>query len=494
MGDMSEQILVIDEGTTSTRAMLFAPGGTCLGCEQMELVQHYPGPGLVEHDAEEIWESSLACARAMVAQAGGADRIAAIGITNQRETIIFWSRRTGRALAPAIVWQDRRTADLCDRMKQAGHEEMVQSRTGLLLDPYFSASKIAWALENWPAVREAGEDLCVGTVESWLVFRLTGGLHVSDATNASRTALMHVAKGCWDEELLGLWGVPRGVLPEIIDCAGAIGTTAPDLLGGAIPIAGMAGDQQAASIGQACLAPGNSKATFGTGAFILTNTGAEFRRSRNRLLSTIAWQLAGKRSYAIEGSVFVAGSLIKWLRDDLGLLASSAESEELARSVPDSGGVQIVPALAGLGAPHWRPNALGAISGLSFSTGRAHIVRAALEAMANQSHDLMTAFAADGAEWQNLRIDGGMAANDWLAQDLADILDVPVERPGFVETTALGAAMLAGLGRGLFGSLEEAAAMRGDVHRFEPGMPGASRSIRLEKWRQAVASVLATAP
>jgi glycerol kinase len=488
---MTDQLLlVIDEGTTSTRAMLFAPDGACLGCEQKDLVQNYPGPGLVEHDAEEIWESSLACARAMVAQAGGADRIAAIGITNQRETIVFWSRRTGRALAPAIVWQDRRTADLCETMKQAGHEDMVQSLTGLLLDPYFSASKIAWALENWPAVREAGEDLCVGTVESWLVFRLTGGLHVSDATNASRTALMDVAKGCWDEELLGLWRVPRRALPEIVDCAGPIGTTDPDVLGAAIPIAGMAGDQQAASIGQACLAPGNTKATFGTGAFILTNTGGEFRRSRNRLLSTIAWQLGGQRTYAIEGSVFVAGSLIKWLRDDLGLLVGAAESETLARSVPDNGGVQIVPALAGLGAPHWRPNALGAITGLSFSTGCAHIVRAALEAMANQSHDLMTAFAADGAAWQDLKIDGGMAANEWLAQDLADMLELPVERPDFVETTALGAAMLAGLGCGLFGSLEEAATMRGEVRGFEPAMAPASRSFRLEKWRQAVHSVL----
>jgi glycerol kinase len=429
----------------------------------------------------------------MVSQAGGADRVAAIGITNQRETIIFWSRRTGRALAPAIVWQDRRTAELCERMKQDGHEDMVQSRTGLLLDPYFSASKIAWALENWPEVREAGADLCVGTVESWLVFRLTGGLHVSDATNASRTALMDIKKGCWDEELLALWGVPRAALPEIIDCAGAIGTTDPELLGGAIPIAGMAGDQQAASIGQACLAPGNSKATFGTGAFILTNTGTEFRRSRHRLLSTIAWQLAGERTYAIEGSVFVAGSLIKWLRDDLGLLASSSESEALARSVPDSGGVQVVPALAGLGAPHWRPGALGAISGLSFSTGRAHIVRAALEAMADQSHDLMTAFAADGARWKSLKIDGGMAANDWLAQDLADILDLPVERPGFIETTALGAAMLAGVGCGLFGTLEEAAAMRGEVQRFEPEMADETRSARLDGWRRAVDSVLEAA-
>jgi glycerol kinase len=490
MGRMTEQLLVIDEGTTSTRAMLFAADGACLGCEQKDLVQHYPGPGLVEHDAEEIWASSLSCARAMVAKAGGADRIAAIGITNQRETIIFWSRRTGRALAPAIVWQDRRTADLCAEMREAGHEEMVQGRTGLLLDPYFSASKIAWALDHWPQLREAGGDLCVGTVESWLVYRLTGGLHITDSTNASRTALMDIKTGRWDPDLLDLWGVPAAALPEIVDCAGRFGATDPVLFGAAIPIAGMAGDQQSAAIGQACLAPGNSKATYGTGAFILTNTGSEFRLSRHRLLSTIAWQVGGERSYALEGSVFVAGSLIKWLRDDLGLLEAASESESLARSVPDSGGVQIVPALSGLGAPHWRPDARGAISGLSFATGRAHIARAALEAMANQTRDLMDAFASDGARWEVLKIDGGMSANDWLAQDMSDLLGLTVERPGFVETTALGAAMLAGVGCGLFASLEEAAGMRGEVRRFEPAMEPEIRSARLAEWRRAVRAVL----
>jgi glycerol kinase len=490
---MGDALLIIDEGTTSTRAMLFAPDGACLGSEQRDIAQHHPGPGLVEHDAEEIWSLSLACARAMVARAGGADAVAAIGIANQRETIIFWSRRTGRALAPAIVWQDRRTADLCAALREAGREELVQSRTGLLLDPYFSASKIAWALDRWPQLREAGEDLLVGTVESWLVYRLTGGLHVSDATNASRTALMDVVAGRWDEELLDLWGVPRFALPEIVDCAAVYGRTDPELFGGAIPIAGMAGDQQAAAIGQACLAPGDTKATYGTGAFVLTGTGAEFRRSRNRLLSTIGWQLGGVRSYALEGSIFVAGSLIKWLRDDLGLLASAAESEALARSVSDSGGVQLVPALSGLGAPHWRPAARAAISGLDFSTGRAHIVRAALEAMANQTHDLMTAFASDGADWETLKVDGGMAANDWLAQDLADMLGLAVERPGFVETTALGAAMLAGLGCGLFASLEEAAGIRGAVHRFAPAMDPAARAHRLAGWGVAVKSVLDSA-
>jgi glycerol kinase len=489
---MGNTILVIDEGTTSTRAMLFGADGECLATEQRELAQSYPQPGWVEHDAEEIWSSSLACARAAVAAGGGAERVAAVGITNQRETIVFWSRRTGRALAPAIVWQDRRTAELCARLKAKGHEDEVQSKTGLLLDPYFSASKIAWALEHWPQLKEAGGDLCAGTVESWLVFRLTGGLHVSDSTNASRTALMDIASGRWDEGLLDLWGVPAGILPEIVDCAGRIGETLTEHFGLPVPIAGMAGDQQAASIGQACLAPGNSKATYGTGAFILTHTGAEQRRSRHRLLSTVAWQLGGERRYALEGSVFVAGSLVKWLRDDLGLLGSAAETEALARSVPDSGGVQIVPGHSGLGAPYWRPDARGAITGLSFATGRAHIARAALEAMAHQTHDLMTAFAADGARWQNLRIDGGMVANDWLAQDLADMLDLDVERPDLIETTALGAAMLAGIGCGMFASLSEAAAMRGVVKRFEPRMERDVREPRLAGWRKAVGAVLST--
>jgi glycerol kinase len=487
---MADRLLVIDEGTTSARAMLFAADGACLATEQRELAQQVPRPGWVEHDADEIWASSLACARAVVAAAGGAKRVAAIGITNQRETIVFWSRRTGRALAPAIVWQDRRTAELCGRLRAEGHEEAVQAKTGLLLDPYFSASKIAWALEHWPQVAEAGEDLCVGTVESWLVFRLTGGLHVSDATNASRTALMDIGTGRWDEGLLDLWGVARGVLPEIVDCAGRLGETLAEHFGAPIAIAGMAGDQQAASIGQACLAPGDSKATYGTGAFILANTGDEFRRSRHRLLSTIAWQLGGRRAYALEGSVFVAGSLVKWLRDDLKLLGSAAETESLARSVPDSGGVQIVPAHSGLGAPYWRPEARGSISGLSFATDRAHIARAALEAMAYQTHDLMACFAADGAPWGVLKVDGGMASNDWLAQDLADVLALTIERPRFVETTALGAAMLAAVGCGMFASLEEAAAMRGEVERFEPAMPAQVREARLAGWKKAVEGVL----
>ena len=485
-----DTILVIDAGTTSTRAMLFGADGACLGSEQSDLAQHYPEPGRVEHDAEEIWRSSLACAQAIVKATGGAERIAAIGITNQRETIVFWSRRTGKALGPAIVWQDRRTAELCAALKAQGHEPALQAKTGLLLDPYFSASKIAWAMREWPALREEGDDLAIGTVESWLVYRLTGGLHVSDATNASRTALMDIHKGSWDAELVDLFGVPARALPEIVDCAGPYGDTAPDLFGRAIPIAGMAGDQQAAAIGQACLAPGDTKSTYGTGAFVLTHSGAAAPLSRNRLLTTVAWQLGGNRAYALEGSMFVAGSLIQWLRDALGLIGTSADSEALARSVPDCGGVTLVPALSGLGAPHWEPEARAAISGLSFASTRAHIVRAGLEAMAHQTHDLMSAFAADGATWQRLKIDGGMSANDWLAQDLADVLDLAVERPAFIETTALGTAMLAGVGAGLFGSIEEAAAMRGSVERFAPAMTARVRDARLGAWRRAVAAVL----
>jgi glycerol kinase len=485
-----DSILVIDEGTTSTRAMAFEPGGRRVAVEQRELAQSYPRPGWVEHDADEIWLSSLACARAAMEAAGGAQRIGAIGLTNQRETVVFWSRRTGQPLAPAIVWQDRRTAEACAQLREAGREEEVQTKTGLLLDPYFSASKIAWALEHWPQLREAGPDLCVGTVESWLVFKLTGGLHVSDATNASRTALMDIGHGEWDEGLLDLWGVPRAALPEIVDCAGRFGTTLSELFGAELPVCGMAGDQQAASIGQACLSPGDTKATYGTGAFVLTHTGSEQRRSCHRLLSTVAWQLGGESRFALEGSVFTAGSLIKWLRDELRMIAAAEETEALARSVPDSGGVTIVPAHSGLGAPHWRPDARGAIAGLSFATGRAEIVRAALEAMAHQTHDLMTAFAADGAPWGVLKIDGGMAANDWLAQDLADMLALTVERPRFVETTALGAAMLAGVGAGLFDSLDEAAAMRGSVERFAPRAKEGERSRRLAAWRGALAAVL----
>ncbi|RZM29177.1 MAG: glycerol kinase, partial [Sphingomonas sp.] len=378
--DAKDLILVIDEGTTSTRAMLFATDGRCIASEARKLDQKYPRAGWVEHDAAEIWRKTLRVTAAMVAQAGGAHRIAGIGITNQRETIVFWDRETGEPLAPAIVWQDRRTAATCRDLREQGHEAEVQAKTGLLLDPYFSASKIGWAMREWPQLADAGTRLAIGTVDSWLIWKLTGGLHVTDATNASRTALMDVHTGSWDDGLCALFGVPRAALPEIVDCAGRFGKTAA--FGAAIPICGIAGDQQAAAIGQACLAPGQTKATFGTGAFILTHAGATPPISRHRMLSTVAWQLGGERSYALEGSVFVAGSLVQWLRDTLGLIGTAAETETLARSVPDTGGVYLVPALSGLGAPWWEPDARASISGLSFATGKAHVARAALEAMA----------------------------------------------------------------------------------------------------------------
>ena len=488
---MTEKIIVIDEGTTSTRTMLFAADGTPLGSAQREIQQHYPEPGLVEHDASEIWEATLACTRAMIKKAGGADKVAAIGITNQRETVVFWDRTTGEPLAPAIVWQDRRTAADCAALKDAGHEAAVQATTGLLLDPYFSGSKIGWALRNWPQLRDAGGRLAVGTIESYLIFRLTGGVHVSDATNASRTLLMNIEGGGWDAGLCDMLGVPMSLLPEITGCTTTVGTTDPDLFGGAIPICGMAGDQQAATIGQACLSPGQTKATFGTGAFILSASGTTRPQSTNRLLATVLVQEGGVRSYALEGSVFVAGSLIKWLRDGLGLLANAGESEGLARSVTDNGGVYLVPALTGLGAPHWRPDALAAISGLSFASTKAHVARAALEAQAYQAHDLKSAFAADGVDWADLRIDGGMAANDWMAQDLADMLDLTVERPDFVESTALGAAMLAATGAELYPDLASAAkTMRGTATRFTTALDADKRKTRLAGWQSALAKVL----
>lgn len=489
---MGELLLVIDEGTTSTRAMLFAPDGKCLGSRSAELAQHYPAAGMVEHDASEIWSKSFACAAAMIEQAGGAGRVAAIGITNQRETVVFWDRTTGEPLAPAIVWQDRRTAPLCRTLREAGEEPGIQARTGLLLDPYFSGTKIAWAMEHWPQLRDAGDRLAIGTVESWLVWKLTGGLHVTDATNASRTLLMGLGSGAWSDGLLDQFAAPRRALGEIVDCAGRFGETR--LFGAPIPICGLAGDQQAATIGQACLQPGDTKATFGTGAFVLTNAGTHQPRSRNRLVSTVLCQLGGRRSYALEGSVFVAGSLVQWLRDSLGLIATAQETEGLARSVPDNGGVYLVPALSGLGAPWWEPEARGALTGLSFAASRAHVVRAALEAMAHQSHDLKTAFAADGADWSRLRIDGGMVTNDWIAQDLADMLALPVDRPDFAETTALGAAMLAGVGCGMFASLEDAAAMRGGIRTFGPALDPGQRQQRLDGWRAAIGRVLAAAP
>jgi glycerol kinase len=484
-------ILVLDEGTTSTRAMLFTPSGEPRGAVQRELTQHYPRPGWVEHDAAEIWDKTLACAREMVGQAGGARRIAAIGIANQRETVVAWDRETGEPLARALVWQDRRTADFCEQLRGAGHEDAVREATGLLLDPYFSATKMRWLLDHEPAVAEAAQAgrLAFGTIESWLAFKLTGGAaHVTDAGNASRTLLMPLTAASWDSGLCDLFGVPRAALPEVVDSAGEFGRTT--LFGAPIPICGLAGDQQAATIGQGCLALGATKATYGTGAFVLANMGGEVPRSRHRLLGTVLHQFGGRRCYALEGSVFVAGSLIQWLRDSLQMIVRAGETEALARSVEDSAGVVVVPALSGLGAPHWRAEARGSITGLSFAATRAHVVRAALEAIGHQTQDLAAAFAADGAEWTELRIDGGMSANDWLAQDIADLTRLPVVRPDFVETTALGAAMLAAVGGGLHGSLESAgAAMIGVTRRFVPAMEAGTRAARLAAWNAALASV-----
>ncbi|MXO47370.1 glycerol kinase GlpK [Erythrobacter vulgaris] len=484
---MGEKILVLDAGTTSTRAMLFDRRGRMESVAQAELTQHYPKPGWVEHDAAEIWEKTLGCMRE--AAGANASEIAAIGITNQRETVVAWDRDAGEPLARAIVWQDRRTAGSCAQLKEAGYEPELQKRTGLVLDPYFSGTKMRWMLENDDAVRAAAGTgrLAFGTVESWLVYKLSGGSHVSDASNASRTLLLGLDSGEFDQDLCELFGVPKASLPEVVDTHGKLANCAAEWLGRKIPICGLVGDQQSATIGQGCLSFGETKATYGTGAFVLTNNGSDLPRSDNRLLGTVLHQSEGTRTYAIEGACFVAGSLVQYLRDQLGLIGSASETEGLARSIESSGEVVIVPALAGLGAPHWLPDARGVISGLSFASGRAQIARAALEAMAHQTHDLCSAFAADGAPWKALRIDGGMSANDWMAQDLADILDLDVERPDFVETTALGAAICASVGAGIYGSLIEAAeAMRGDTQVFVPVMEESTRSDRLARYVRAL--------
>lgn len=491
----SQCVLVLDAGTTSTRAILYAADGRKLASEARDITQYYPQAGWVEHDPDEIWQATLACARAVISAyggaLGGAGRVAAIGITNQRETVVAWDKRTGRSVGRAIVWQDRRTAPQCEALRAGGHETEVQRRTGLLLDPYFSATKMRWMLDNVPEVRALGDDLAFGTVESWLLFCLTAdehgrGLHRSDASNASRTMLLPLAGASWDAGLADLFGVPLSALPEVVDTVGQFGTCHRKNFGAPIPICGLVGDQQSATIGQGCLDPGQAKATFGTGAFILSNMGTTIPTSSNRLLGTVLWQAGGERHYALEGSIFVAGSLMQWLRDGLGLIRHASESAELAHSVEDSGGVIIVPALAGLGAPYWRPDATGAITGLTLGSKRAHIVRAALESMAHQCADLATAFAADGAGWGQLRIDGGMSANAWMAQDLADMLNIPVERPDDVETTALGAAMAAATGAGLYADLRAACAMRPASSVFAPGMDADIRGERLAAWHRAV--------
>ncbi|WP_343345339.1 glycerol kinase GlpK [Sphingomicrobium sp. XHP0239] len=483
-------ILVLDEGTSSTRALLFEDDGSIAYCAQAPIEARYPRPGWVEQDAGAIWRESRAVMEQAIDRAGGAARITAIGIANQRETVVAWDRRTGEPLAPAIVWQDRRTASTCAALRERGEEAAVQEATGLVLDPYFSAAKMAWLIEQEPAVADAARTgrLAFGTVESWLLFKLTGA-HVTDASNASRTSLMRLDTMAWDEGLCDLFGVPRAALPRIVPMTGDLGTT--ELFGGPIAISGSAGDQQAATIGQACLAPGAAKATFGTGLFALASTGERRPRSDHRLLATLLYAGEGPPLYALEGSVFVAGSLVKWLRDMAGLVDSAEETEALARSVEDSGGVTIVPAFTGLGAPHWRPELEGSIHGLTFGVTRAHLVRAALEAVTMSTRDLATAFAADGAAWKELRVDGGMIANDWLAQDLADMTEVIVERPTDVESTARGAAMLAGVGAGMFEDLGCAMqGMRTSYERFSPTIRADIRDERIERWGSILSAIV----
>jgi glycerol kinase len=486
-------ILAIDQGTTSTRAMLFDADGQAKAQAQRELTQHYPQPGWVEHDADEIWQGTLETCRAVLAERSLSPRdIAAIGITNQRETTVLWERRTGRPIAKAIVWQDRRTAARCAELSAARHDELVRARTGLVIDPYFSATKIAWLLDNTPGARAAAErgELAFGTIDCFLLWRLTGGaVHATDATNAARTLLFDIHRGDWDDELLALFNVPRALLPEVRDNAGDFGGTAADLLGAPIAIAGMAGDQQAATIGQACFAPGMTKSTYGTGCFVVLNTGADAIASRQRLLTTLAYRLGGKATYAIEGSIFVAGAAIQWLRDGLGLIARADEAEALARSADPKRRVYLVPAFTGLGAPYWDADARGAIFGLTRDVGRAEIVRATLEAACYQTRDLIEAMRADGAAPASLRVDGGMVVNNWFAQCLADTLGLPVERPRFTETTVLGAAALAGLGSGLYPSLDAVAAHWRRDRLFEPHKDPASREEGYAGWRDTVARV-----
>jgi glycerol kinase len=496
-----KNILAIDQGTTSTRAIVFERTGRPIASAQREFQQHYPRDGWVEHDPETIWQDTLAVCRDALARATlDAAAIAAIGIANQRETVVLWERATGRPVHRAIVWQDRRTAERCRRLVEDGHEALVCASTGLVIDPYFSASKLAWLLDEVPGARAAAErgELAFGTIDSFLLWRLTGGrVHATDASNASRTMLYNIHRQDWDDDLLRLLGIPRAVLPEVRDCSGLFGTTPADLFGAPVPVTGMAGDQQAATIGQACIRPGMVKSTYGTGCFALLNTGATPVSSSNRLLTTIAWRIDGEVTYALEGSIFVAGAAVQWLRDGLKLIGQAGDSEPLAASIESTGGVYLVPAFVGLGAPIWDPHARGIITGLTRSTGIAEIVRATLEAVGYQTRDLMLAMQADLPEGHGqaaLRVDGGMVANNWLCQFLADILDVPVERPVVTETTALGAAYLAGLAVGLYPSLESLAEVWQSERRFEPKMGAAERDRLYAGWLDAVRRARGAAP
>ena len=489
----ADHILAIDQGTTSTRAILFDSTAQPVEIAQRELQQHYPELGWVEHDPEDIWRDALAVSREALA---GVDiqRVAAIGITNQRETAVVWDRSTGEPVHRAIVWQDRRTSERCAELRADGAEALVSERTGLLLDPYFSATKIAWILDHIPAARDRAErgELAFGTIDSFLLHRLTGGaVHATDVTNASRTSLFDIRANRWDPELCRLFRVPEAILPAVHENSRIFGTTAPGLFDAQIPIAGMAGDQQAALFGQACFEPGMAKSTYGTGCFMLLNTGEEAVRSKHRLLTTPAWRIGGRTTYALEGSIFIAGAAIKWLRDGLGVIAHASETDSLATQVPDSHGIYMVPAFVGLGAPHWDPDARGAIYGLTLNASGAHLARAALEAVAYQTLDLIEAMKADGASSPaEIRLDGGMAANAWLCQFLADILQVPVERPRNLETTALGAAFHAGLATGVWPNLDALSRIWARQDAFRPQMAPELRNNLIAGWKRAVAKTL----
>lgn len=487
-------LLALDQGTTSSRALVFDESGRVIAAAQEEFAQGYPQPGWVEHDPEVIWATVLSTARkAMSAAEEQGWQVQAIGVTNQRETTLVWDRATGQPLHNAIVWQDRRTAKTCSALKDQGAETLVRDKAGLVLDPYFSASKLAYILDAVPGAREKADagKLAFGTVDSFLIWRLTGGrVHVTDATNASRTSLYALKAADWDEELLRLFNVPRSVLPQIVDSAGRYGDTDPSILGRAIPICGAAGDQQAAALGQACLNPGEVKSTYGTGAFLLVNTGDTPVTSENRLLATTAWRLNGQSAFALEGSILSAGATVQWLRDGLGMIARSSEIEALAQSADPECGVYLVPAFSGLGAPHWDPDARGLICGLSRGCGRAEIARAALDSTVYQTQDLLTAVANDGVDVRTLKVDGGMAVNDALMQRLADICAVETVRPVNAEATAWGAAFLAGLGIGMFSDLSEAATLWQAERAFAPQLDEVARQRQMAGWHEAVRRTL----
>lgn len=499
---MAAHILAIDQGTTSSRAIVFRSDISIAAQAQQEFPQHFPASGWVEHEPEDIWTSTIAtCREAMKKANVAAKDIAAIGITNQRETTVVWDRATGKAVHRAIVWQDRRTAEICARLKADGHEPVIAAKTGLIIDPYFSGTKIAWILDHVPGARDRAErgELMFGTVDSYLLWRLTGGkVHSTDATNASRTLLFDIHRGAWDDELLKIIRVPRSMLPQVRDSSADFGESVADLFGGAIAIRGIAGDQQAATIGQACFSPGMMKSTYGTGCFALLNTGTTAVASKNKLLTTIAYQLKGQRTYALEGSIFVAGSAVQWLRDGLGIIKHAADSGTLAEQSDHAQSVYLVPAFVGLGAPYWNPNVRGALFGLTRGTGLAELAHAALESVCYQTFDLWAAMRADWPDAAKantvLRVDGGMTASDWTMQRLSDLLNAPVDRPMIQETTAVGAAYLAGLGAGVYPEPVRFADSWRLERRFKPNMSDATRTRKLKGWSQAVKGVLASDP